>query len=312
MPTINELSNAKSELNAALEEGLDDISQSQSVEFTQYVRRVLPLDGFVFWVNSALINADGEATKKTVEGYIHLSTSSIQDEEELYDKNAVIFTAKEKIDDFNEVSGEILYIGEFFGVRFAFSQRTGLNTPADIYHYFGHAIYPQMNSQIVDVAEDLDLGTPIVSSSLPVWLSMTDSGVTLFPAMLSESNLTPPYATIRCSKVTGIAGGYYLDVNSDQYQLVQEEVKINFTGLRNDDIQNFWRYVNDYTLRNDAEFGIMNIPVVQDERVPQNELNVIAMRKTVTFQINYYQGLMREVARKVIVSAIPNFQVSEK
>lgn len=312
MPSIEELQNAKTELNATLTDGVNTLDNYQTVVFTKYVRRVLPLDGFVFWVNSALVNPDGLPTTQTIQGYIHLTTNSIQNEEALYDKNSVIFTGLSKIDDFNEVDGETLYIGQFFGVNFAFSQRTGLNDPANLYHYFGHAVYPEMASQVVDSAADLDLADVIVSSSLPIWLAMIDSGVKLYPAMLSESNLLPPYATIRCSKVLGIAGGYYLDFDSNQYQLVQEEVKINFTGLRNKDIQNFWRYVNDYTLRDDALLGIMNIPVVQDERVPQNELNVIAMRKTITFQVNYYQGLMRDVARKLILKAIPNIIVSDK
>ncbi|UGC97724.1 hypothetical protein PQD17_gp11 [Pantoea phage PdC23] len=312
MPSVDELQNVATELNATLTEGVNTLDNYQVVTFTKYVRRVLPLDGYVFWVNSALINPDGQPTTVPVNGYIHLTTNTIQEEEALYDKNAVIFTGLSKIDDFNEVDGDTLYIGNFFGVDFAFSQRTGLNDPANLYHYFGHAIYPEMESQIINTADDLDLSRAIVSSSLPIWLSLTASGVALYPAMLSESNLPPPYATVRCSKVIGIAGGYYLDVNSNQYQLVQEEVKINFTGLRNDDIQNFWRFVNEYTLRDDALMGIMNIPVVQDERVPQNELNVIAMRKTITFQVNYYQGLMRDVARKLILKAIPNYLVSEK
>jgi hypothetical protein len=46
--------------------------------------------------------------------------------------------------------------------------------------------------------------------------------------------------------------------------------------------------------------GVMNIPVVQDERVTQNELNIIAMRKTIKFKVNYYQQRMRNVARKLM------------
>ncbi|HGN6747218.1 TPA: hypothetical protein ACKWSA_004387, partial [Yersinia enterocolitica] len=61
-----------------------------------------------------------------------------------------------------------------------------------------------------------------------------------------------------------------------------------------------------YTISDDAEMGIMNIPVVQDERVTQNELNVIAMRKTIKFKINYYQQRMRNVARKLVISVIPS------
>lgn len=311
MPSIEELQNAKSELNATLSDGVNTLDEYQTVVFTKYERRVMPLDGFVFWVNSALINPDGNPTTKTIQGYIHLSTNTIQDEESLYDKNAVVFTGLEKIDDFNEVAGDVLYIGNFFGVDFAFSQRTGLNDPANLYHYFGHAIYPAMESQIINTSADLDLSSTIVSSSLTVWLALPNSGVVLYPAMLSESNIPPPYATVKCSSATGLAGTYVLDVNSNQYQLVKEDVKISFTGLRNEEIMNFLRAVQDYTLQDDALMGVMNIPVVQDERVPQNELNVIAMRKTVTFQVNYYQGLMRNVARKLILKAIPNIIVSE-
>lgn len=312
MPTINELSTAKTELNAALTEGLDDISRFEVVTFTKYVRRVLPLDGFVFWLNTALVNDDGKPTTQPVKGYIHLTTDSIQEEEQLYDRNSVIFTAQSKIDNFNETGGDELYIGEFYGVRFAFSRRYGWNDPANLYHYSGHAIYPQMASQIIDSADDIDINDVVVSSSLPIWLNMRAPGVPLYPAMLSPDNFLPPFATVKCSMADSLASSYFLDKNSNQSQLVSEEVKISFTGLRNAAIMDFVRYVTEYTLSDDAELGIMNIPVVQDERVPQNELNVLAQRKTITFKVNYYQARVREVARKLILKAIPNLMLSKK
>ena len=55
-----------------------------------------------------------------------------------------------------------------------------------------------------------------------------------------------------------------------------------------------------------AEMGVMNIPVIQDDRITQNELNIIAMRKTIKFKINYYQQRMRNVARQVIAKSIPS------
>ncbi|ELR1901570.1 hypothetical protein QSA11_004706, partial [Salmonella enterica] len=55
MPSLSELSQAKTELNASLVQGLDDISRSASVTFTKYVRKVLPLDGFVFWVKASVL-----------------------------------------------------------------------------------------------------------------------------------------------------------------------------------------------------------------------------------------------------------------
>ena len=128
----------------------------------------------------------------------------------------------------------------------------------------------------------------------------------MFPAMLSTQNLSPPYATVKCSNTSPIAGSFYLDEQQNQYQLVSEDVTISITGLRNAGVEDFLRYVQQYTLGDDAEMGVMNIPVVQDERVTQNELNIIAMRKTIKFKVNYYQQRMRNVARRLITSAIPS------
>ena len=162
-----------------------------------------------------------------------------------------------------------------------------------------------MRSQIINSADDIDLSDVVVSSSLPVWLALSQY-MPMFPAMLSTQNLSPPYATVKCSNTAPIAGSFYLDEQQNQYQLVSEDVTISITGLRNAGVEDFLRYVQQYTLGDDAEMGVMNIPVVQDERVTQNELNIIAMRKTIKFKVNYYQQRMRNVARKLITSAIPS------
>ncbi|MCD8726119.1 hypothetical protein LUD21_28035, partial [Klebsiella pneumoniae] len=57
------------------------------------------------------------------------------------------------------------------------------------------------------------------------------------------------------------------------------------------------------------EMGIMNIPVVQDERVTQNELNIIAMRKTIKFKINYYQQRMRDIFRYQLILVLLLVQI---
>lgn len=306
MPSLNELQQtAKTELNATLTQGLDDLSQYQVVTFTRYIRKVLPLDGFVFWVKASLIDPDDTADTVDVKGYLHLTTDSIQDDEQIYDRNVVTLTAQSDIDPFNDIGNDVLYIGEFFGIQFSFSRRTGLNEPANLYHYTGEAIFPHMRSQIINSADDIDLDDVVVSSSLPVWLSLNQY-MPMFPAMLSLQNLTPPFATVKCSNVAPIEGGYYIDAESNQYQLVTEDVTISITGLRNAETADFLWYVQQYTLRDDAEMGVMNIPVVQDERVRQNELNVIAMRKTIKFRVNYYQQRMRNVSRQLITSSIPS------
>lgn len=312
MPSLNELSQAKTELNASLVQGLEDISRSASVTFTKYVRKVLPLDGFVFWVKASILGDDPniEPDVVDVKGYLHLTTESIQDEEQLYDKNVVTFTAQSDIDPFNDIGSAVLYIGEFYGVKFAFSRRSGLNEPANIYHYTGNAIYPHMLSQIVSSPDDIDLNDVVVSSSLPIWLTLSQF-MPMYPAMLSVQNMAPPYATVKCSEPVPVAGAFYLDDKQNQYQLVAEDVTVSVTGLRNAAIEDFLRYVHDYTMSDTAEMGVMNIPVVQDERVTQNELNIIAMRKKIKFKVNYYQQRMRNVSRQLITSAIPSIYVEK-
>ncbi|EGC3888967.1 hypothetical protein H9A47_005177, partial [Salmonella enterica] len=130
MPSLSELQQtAKTELNATLTQGLDDLSRFQVVTFTKYIRKVLPLDGFVFWVKASVLSSapDSEPDTVNVKGYLHLTTESIQDDEQLYDRNVVTFTAQADIDPFNDIGSDVLYIGEFFGIQFSFSRRTGLN-----------------------------------------------------------------------------------------------------------------------------------------------------------------------------------------
>lgn len=308
MPSLSELQQtAVTELNATLTQGLDDLSQFQVVPFTKYIRKVLPLDGFLFWIKASILSDDPnpEPDTKDVKGYLHLTTESIQDDEQLYDRIVVTFTAQADIDPFNDIGTDVLYIGEFFGIQFSFSRRTGLNEPANLYHYTGEAIFPYMRSQIINSVDDIDLNDVVVSSSLPVWLSLSHY-MPMFPAMLSTQNLSPPYATVKCANTSPIAGAFYLDEKQNQYQLVSEDVTVSVTGLRNASVEDFLRYVQDYTLSDVAEMGVMNIPVVQDERVTQNELNIIAMRKTIKFKVNYYQQRMRNVSRQLISTAIPS------
>ncbi|MSE47700.1 hypothetical protein GKF91_23035, partial [Escherichia coli] len=239
MPSLSELQqNAKTELNATLTQGLDDLSQFQVVPFTKYIRKVLPLDGFVFWVKASVLQdePDSEPDTVNVKGYLHLTTESIQDDDQLYDRNVVTFTAQADIDPFNDIGSDVLYIGEFFGIQFSFSRRIGLNEPANLYHYTGEAIFPHMRSQIINSVDDIDLADVVVSSSLPIWLTLNQF-MPMYPAMLSVQNISPPFATVKCSNTTPIAGAFYLDEKQNQYQLVSEDVTLSITGLRNSAVE---------------------------------------------------------------------------
>jgi hypothetical protein len=41
----------------------------------------------------------------------------------------------------------------------------------------------------------------------------------------------------------------------------------------------------------------------------QSEMNVIAMKKSIVYEINYYQERVRDIARQLILHVIPNYYV---
>jgi len=96
-----------------------------------------------------------------------------------------------------------------------------------------------------------------------------------------------------------------LDPDSNPYQLVKDTVKIELFGVRNHDALNFVNYILDYS-RNTGNIGLMNMPVMQDEKVTQPELTVIAQKKTITFEVSYFQTTVNNIARQLIEHAFIN------
>jgi hypothetical protein len=174
----------------------------QSYKFTMYVRLVLPLDGFVFWVNAALVSqsaqlkallpASVQGVKNTevwVPGSLHYRSQFEQTEDSDYVVNEVVFTAEVAIQDFTQIGPNIMFVGTIPGpdpvqlatqaiatapdnIRIAFSRRDLFFYRAGLHHYVGNALYSTMTTQLVDSLDDLNLGNLVVSNSLPVWLAM--------------------------------------------------------------------------------------------------------------------------------------------
>jgi hypothetical protein len=69
----------------------------------------------------------------------------------------------------------------------------------------------------------------------------------MYPAMLSSQNISPPFATVKCSNTAPIAGAFYLDEQQNQYQLVSEDVTLSSLACAMPDA-GFPAYVQDYTL----------------------------------------------------------------
>jgi hypothetical protein len=306
MPSVSESSAAPSQLAAGLAEGVNTLSENQTITFIQYARKVLPADGWIFWLNT------GNAL--TAQGSLHYSTRLDQREDETIGINRITFTAEQQIQDFNKIAPDSIYIATVGEIQFAFSDQANFYEQAGLYHYSGDAIYPAMLPQIINSAADLDLLDTVVSNSLPLWLSMQpslSSGGTLqiYPSFLVPQDLQPPYASIQIGEgdTEALQSAPWFDYEGSHWQLCSDRVKVTIWGLRNNDALDFQDYVNTFSLDDANLFGIMNIPVVRDAKRTQAELGIIGMKKEMNFEINYYQSRVNDISRKFILQSIQTY-----
>ena len=328
MATATEAAAARGPLASPIADGVNTLSQQQAITFTKYVKMVLPLDGFVFWVkadllspsaipNTAVLNSVTpnqpqsvvtSANTLTVQGSLHYATEQQQDETASYSVNRIVFTALSEIQDLNAVSPTVTYIGEFQGQRFAFSTRASFYAQTQTYHYRGDAIYPLMESQIIDSVDGFAGASLVVSNSLPIWLGLNQF-CPMYPSFLVPDNIVPPFASVMIKPewTRTLQALPYISRNLSHHQLCADRVSITFYGLRNDAIMDWL----DYTLASigyDGQpMGLMSVSPPRDEKRIQAELSVIAMKKTIEFEVSYHQTRLREVARQLILSCIPTF-----
>ena len=315
--------NAQLPIASALAAGVGVISAEQEITFVKYVRLVLPLDGFVFWVradqlnSSALFNAgafntyayNGQdevltgANEVTVKGSLHYATDNSQEPEQSYSANRVVFTATEEIEDLSAIAPNVYYIGDFNGLRFHFSKRSSYYEQSGLHHYVGDAVYSTMDTQIVDDPRLLDTKNVIVSNSLPIWLQL-NKFFPVFPAYLVPDNLPPPYAAIHIPPDGTQAVQPFPAIGPDgsSTQLCQDRVRVIMYGCRNYTAQDYLQFVLQNSIDTD-DYGLLNMPVVQDMHQPQVELSAIAQKKVIEFKISYNQSRMRDIARQLITSA---------
>jgi hypothetical protein len=323
-----------SQMEAVLDLGVDTLSANQTITFQKYIRIVLPLDGFVFWVNATLLStaailaASGGATyaatsAATVQapGSLHYATDVRQSEDETLAASHVIFTSEIPIQDLSYVSPNVMYLGNFDGRRFAFSSRGPFYQQSKLYHYRGDAVYPALASQIVDTLAALDTVDVVVSNSLPIWLALDPSNpplpyyvpgtrVPLYPSFAVPDNLPPPYAAVHIppESTRSLQTTAVIDSEGGAWLLASERVRITFYGLRNSAVMDFLAFANQYSVDTDI-FGVMNMPLIRDEKRTQAEMRVLAMKKTIEFEISYYQNRVRDVALQFILACIPTYQI---
>ena len=315
-------------ISAVLAAGVDTVSFDQEVVFTQYVRMVLPIDGYVFLVNASLVSsnpyylaavaaaqATGLPTSFTAKGSLHFGTVTEQEETLTHTVNAVTFTSLGEIPTLNAANPALEYLCTYQGMRFGFSARKPFYAQSGTWHYYGNAKNPAFDTQIIDDPTLIDTTDVIVSNSLPLWLSLfsyaalpgqtANPGIQLYPSFLVPRNLPPPYGTIHIApgRTEGVQSAPLFTSNLSQYQLCFDEILVTLYGVKNNAAMDFIALVGNYTL-NTGNMGLSSIPVVQDEKYGQVEFNLIAQKKTIRFVVNYYQNRMNDVARQLIKTAL--------
>lgn len=345
MSGVAEALSGNTQIGSVLRAGLDQLSGAQTITFTKYVRVVLPLDGYVFWVNAALVNPSaipnvpafnamtpgrpaiqGADVTVRVQGSFHFEIDRRQEEDMTLDINRCTFTAQSPIDEFNEISPGVMFLGAFTDgngdpVRFSFSRRQNFYQAADLWHYIGDAVYPDMETQIIDTLNGFDQRSLVVTNSLPIWLAMNQmtppfpyparQQIPMFPSFLVPPDIEPPYAAVHIypDDTQAIVAAPLIDQRSNHYQLSRDRVKITFFGLRNFNALDFVDFVNTLSEQWDADFGIMNMPTIRDEKRTQREQAIIAMKKSIVYEINYYQTRVRDIAQQLIKTVIVNYLV---
>lgn len=301
--------------------GLRTLSSDQVIPFTLYVRWVLPLDGYVFWL--------GTGNALPVRGSLHVTADKRQLEDETLAINRVVLTTGEAVQQFNSIAPDQMWVGEAAGVRFAFSHSGPRYKAAGLFHYNGDAVYPALGNMLVPAGEQLPKTTLVVSNSLPMWLTLRtynpiwlnppNPNLTLFPSYLVPDNITPPYGVVHIDPgatealqmapnfgptlpVGRAALGSVFGSTPDttHYQLATDRVRVTLYGTTNQQALDFFDLVNRYSYDQD-EIGIMSAgSIVRDEKRTQSELGILAMKKTIEYRVSYYQTRANAVALQLI------------
>lgn len=304
MPSAQELlSDGKSyPLASALDSGVANISQDQSITFSVYTKFTLPTDGSVFWLKSTAPDIE-------VLGSLHYATNQEQNETDSPAINSVIFTARQAVQDFNLTDPDTLYIATLGSIRFSFTGRKAYYQQADLHHYYGDAVYPVMASQIIDNPASFS-PTVVVSNSLPLWLALNEV-LPVYAAFLVPQNATGPYVAVFIdpARTLALTAAPALSSTSTHTQQCRDTVRLTVYGANNSQIMDYvdylYNYFENYCEGNLAP-GLAGMIVATDAHRTQSELGVIAQKKILTFDVNYYQQQVRAIARQLIKSAVVN------
>lgn len=338
MVNISEAVGQQTPLNGALTQSLKTLSRDQKVIFTKYTKFVLPADGYVFWVASNL--------RVTVAGSLHYGINKEQREDETIAVNRVIFTSEQKIQHFDAIDPNTIFIGKHEGLKFAFSRQGDFYQQTELWHYIGDAVYPALESQLVESEAALSALEPIVTNSLPIWLGQNQFG-TVYPSFLVPDNVQPPYIVAHIEpdgtealqafplfnmNITGTSaaigffqiGASAIGESELNYgtpvpgqtgmfyqpssQLMRDHVRLTLYGFTNQTAIQFFVSLMQYSMNTD-DFGFMNSPAIKDDKRTQVEMSMIAQKKHIDIVASYYQGTANAIAQRLILEASCSFTI---
>ena len=316
MSALNEMTNTTtSQMASALELGYNTLSANQTITFTKYVRFVLPLDKYIFWIKADQLTPpypNGTQTVTSapntlvVEGSLHYLSTQTQKTDQTTGIQDVLLTTNTEIVNFNDLQPTEAYFGSYADFRFSFSAHGNYYQQANLWHYRGQAIYPYMETQIIDDLSTFDTTAVVVSNSLPLWLAM-NKYAPVYPSFLVPENLVPPYivAHIHPHETKCLQPIPWVRKDQTVWQLMRDKVELIIYGMRNEEALNYLQYIINQSLDTDS-FGILNSGFsLQDGKNIQSEINAIAEQKVIELDVSYNQTAVYDTALKYILEALP-------
>lgn len=301
-----------SELSDAIDQAARELSLDQEITFQPYTRVVLPIDGYVFWKPST--------PAFTVKGSLHFTQVVEQNEDETFGLANVLLTTRNRLVEFETMPPNTLYVGRIGDkdgaprFRFTLSAQNGRYKAAGLWHYSGRSVPPALAAQLLDQDGTIDASRAITSNSLALWLALNSytplwaeqfkPKVMLYPSDLVDPNLIPPYGIVHIggNDTRSLQSAPYIDSTMSSWQLAADRVKVTLYGLQSDEAIAFHNAVLAYS-RDTDNFGIMNMPIVRDEKRIEPGMQAIAMKKSIDYEISYIQSRVAQVGRRLILEA---------
>lgn len=284
-------------LEGTLRAGLQSISRNQLITFVKYNRVILPYDGSVFWIR------DPSTLPIEVFGSFHYQTDQKQELDHTIAYQNITFTTPSQINDLNDVQPDVLWIGQGPDFEFSFSSHGNYYEQANLWHYRGQAVFPEMRTQVLQDYQDLPQAA-IVSNSLPIFIALSDYAP-VYPSYLVPDNISPPYIVCHIDPETTTAlQPIPLYTDSDTWQLMRDRVRLVIYGFDNRTVQNYLQYIARSSLS--GGFGIMKMGmVVKDGKHIQSELNVLGQQKFVELEVSYNQSAVYDYVLQYIRKVLP-------